>query len=115
VIGWSASGRVALPTRAGTAARQCGGDDLAHPAAPLGGRDAHLRFDPLELLERLAVLTPRPRVNLMLYYRVLAPRAAWRRALVSATSHGVETSHVEPSMEDDDAGPSRPGADQSAE
>jgi hypothetical protein len=23
----------------------------------------HLRFDPLELLERLAVLTPRPRVN----------------------------------------------------
>jgi hypothetical protein len=27
----------------------------------------HLRFDPLELLERLAVLTPRPRVNLILY------------------------------------------------
>jgi hypothetical protein len=35
----------------------------------------HLRFDPLELLERLAVLTPRPRVNLILYYGVLAPRA----------------------------------------
>jgi hypothetical protein len=34
----------------------------------------HLRFDPLELLERLAMLTPRPRVNLMLYYGVLAPR-----------------------------------------
>ena len=33
----------------------------------------HLRFDPLELLERLAVLTPRPRVNLILYYGVLAP------------------------------------------
>jgi len=33
----------------------------------------HLRFDPLELLERLAVLTPRPRVNLVLYYGVLAP------------------------------------------
>jgi hypothetical protein len=41
----------------------------------------HLRFDPLELLERLAVLTPRPRVNLILYYGVLAPRAAWRAAL----------------------------------
>jgi Putative transposase len=40
----------------------------------------HLRFDPLELLERLAVLTPRPRVNLILYYGVLAPRAAWRAA-----------------------------------
>jgi hypothetical protein len=47
----------------------------------------HLRFDPLELLERLAVLTPRPRVNLILYYGVLAPRAAWRAALVPATSH----------------------------
>jgi hypothetical protein len=41
----------------------------------------HIRFDPLELLERLAVLTPRPRIkriNLILYYGVLAPRAAWR-------------------------------------
>ena len=38
----------------------------------------HLRFDPLELLERLAGLTPRPRVNLILHYGVLAPRAAWR-------------------------------------
>jgi hypothetical protein len=42
----------------------------------------HLRFDPLELLERLAVLTPRPRVNLILYYGVLAPRAAWRSTVV---------------------------------
>ena len=38
----------------------------------------HLTFDPVELLERLAALTPRPRVNLILYYGVLAPRAAWR-------------------------------------
>ena len=70
-----------------------------------------LRFDPLELLERLAVLTPRPRVNLILYYGVLAPRAAWRAALVPATSHGVETSHLEPSVEaDEDASrASRPG------
>ncbi|MEO8679653.1 MAG: hypothetical protein ABI665_11440 [Vicinamibacterales bacterium] len=42
----------------------------------------HLVFDPVELLERLAALTPRPRVNLILYYGVLAPRAAWRRAVV---------------------------------
>ncbi len=28
----------------------------------------HLRFEPLERLERLAVLTPRPRINLILYY-----------------------------------------------
>jgi hypothetical protein len=42
----------------------------------------HLVFDPVELLERLAALVPRPRVNLVLYYGVLAPRAVWRRAVV---------------------------------
>jgi hypothetical protein len=31
----------------------------------------HLLFDPLELLERLAALTPRPRINLILYHGVL--------------------------------------------
>src|SRR5712692_9479893 len=79
----------------------------------------HLRFDALELLERLAVLTPRPRVNLILYYGVLAPRAAWRAALVPGASHGVDTSHVESSVEaDEDASrvkPSRAGAYQWAE
>jgi hypothetical protein len=30
-------------------------------------------------------LTPRPRVNLILYYGVLAPRASWRAAVVPAT------------------------------
>jgi hypothetical protein len=37
-------------------------------------------------LERLAVLTPRPRVNLSLYYGGLAPRAAWRAELVPGAS-----------------------------
>lgn len=50
----------------------------------------HLRFDPLELLERLAVLTPRPQVNLILYYGVLAARAAWRAAIVPAIADGVD-------------------------
>jgi hypothetical protein len=35
----------------------------------------HLLFDPIELLERLAALTPRPRVNLVLYYGVVGARA----------------------------------------
>ena len=39
-------------------------------------------FDPVELLERLAVLTPRPRINLILYHGVLAPRAAWPSQVV---------------------------------
>jgi Putative transposase len=42
-----------------------------------------LKFEPLEFLERLAVLTSRPRVNLVLYYGVLAPRARGRAAAVA--------------------------------
>ncbi len=43
----------------------------------------HLAFDPLELLERLAALTPRPRINLVLYYGVLGARSPWRRRLAA--------------------------------
>jgi hypothetical protein len=81
----------------------------------------HLRFDPLELLERLAVLTPRPRVNLILYYGILAPRAAWRAALVPATSRDVDVSageasrRVEADGDTSGAKPSRAGAYQWAE
>jgi hypothetical protein len=52
---------------------------LRHPWAD---GTTHLEFDPVAFLERLAVLVPRPRVNLMLYHGVLAPRAAWRSAIV---------------------------------
>jgi len=44
----------------------------------------HLLFDPIELLERLAALTPRPRVNLVLYYGVLGARARWRGRIVAS-------------------------------
>lgn len=43
---------------------------------------SHVLFDPVELLERLAAITPRPRVNLILYYGVLGARAAWRTQVV---------------------------------
>ena len=42
----------------------------------------HVVFDPVEFLGRLAVLVPRPRINLILYHGVLAPRAAWWSAVV---------------------------------
>jgi Putative transposase len=41
----------------------------------------HLVFEPLELLERLTALTPRPRINLLLYYGVLGAQSAWRSRL----------------------------------
>jgi hypothetical protein len=38
---------------------------------PWSDGTTHLVFDPVELLERLAVLIPRPRINLILYHGVL--------------------------------------------
>jgi hypothetical protein len=43
---------------------------------------SHLLFEPVELLEKLAAITPRPAVNLVLYHGVLAPHARWRRYIV---------------------------------
>jgi hypothetical protein len=71
----------------------------------------HLRFDPVELLERLAVLIPRPRINLVLYYGLLAPRAPWRAAVVaSAGSEWSDASAVRPVANEgnDSAGRRRP-------
>ena len=47
----------------------------------------HLLFDPVELLERLAALTPWPRINLVLYYGVLGAHAAWRSRLTPVPKH----------------------------
>ena len=49
---------------------------------PWADGTTHLLFDPVGLLERLAALTPRPRINLILYHGVLGPRAAWRSLVV---------------------------------
>jgi len=38
----------------------------------------HMVFTPMELMEKLAALVPAPRVNLVRYHGVLAPRSAWR-------------------------------------
>jgi len=43
----------------------------------------HLLFAPMELLEKLAALTPRPRINLILNHGVLAPHARWRARAVA--------------------------------
>jgi hypothetical protein len=53
-----------------------------HLRQPWADGTTHLIFDPVEFLGRLAVLVPRPRINLLLYHGVLGPRAAWRAAVV---------------------------------
>jgi hypothetical protein len=49
-----------------------------------------LVFEPLELLEKLAALTPRPRINLVLYHGVLAPHADWGPRVVAYSAPPVE-------------------------
>jgi Putative transposase len=41
-----------------------------------------LVFEPLEFLERLAAMTPRPETNLLICHGVLAPRARWRTRVI---------------------------------
>ena len=53
-------------------------------------------FDPVELLERLAALIPRPRINLILYHGALAPRAAWRSLVVQFGTAGNPNTAADP-------------------
>jgi len=42
-------------------------------------------FSPVELIEKLAALVPRPRIHLLIYHGVFAPNARiWRDAVASA-------------------------------
>ena len=50
---------------------------------PWADGTTHLVFTPMELLQRLVPLVPRPRINLLLYHGVLAPNAPWRREVVA--------------------------------
>src|SRR5207249_8260561 len=59
-------------------------------------------FTPVELLEKLAALTPRPRVNLVLYHGILAPRA---RARARAVAHGAPSPGERPRTAADEPGP----------
>jgi len=52
---------------------------------PWSDGTTHLVFAGVELLEKLAAIIPRPRINLVLYHGVLGARARWRGL---ATSYG---------------------------
>ena len=53
-------------------------------------------LDPVTFLGRLAVLVPRPRVNLLMYHGVLGARAAWRADVVRRVEPVDATSGAEP-------------------
>lgn len=71
---------------------------LRHPWAD---GTTHLAFTPTAFLERLALLVPRPHVNLLLYHGVLAPRAAWRAEVVA---RGAPTTTTAATTDDADSG-----------
>jgi hypothetical protein len=70
----------------------------------------HLIFAPMELLEKLAALTPRPRINLILNHGVLAPHARWRARVVAygALPGTAATAPNRGGNSDDDAASSAP-------
>ena len=61
----------------------------------------HIRMSPLEFMRRLAALVPRPRLHLILFHGVLAPKAGLRAAIVpgppqSTCEHADEHAHGAP-------------------
>jgi len=70
---------------------------LRHPWAD---GTTHVVFDPVEFLGRLAVLVPRPRVNLILYYGVLGARASWRSEVVPRPASDQDPAAGDPADDD---------------
>ena len=52
---------------------------------------AHVVFEPLEFLEKLASLVPAPRAHLVRYLGMLAPAAKWRSSIVPSAPEADET------------------------
>jgi hypothetical protein len=52
--------------------------------SPYKDGTTHIVMEPLEFMERLAALVPRPRLHLIRFHGVLAPNAKWRRQIVPA-------------------------------
>jgi hypothetical protein len=66
------------------------GSVLVRLKTPWRDGTSHIALQPLELLEKLAALIPRPYVNLIVYHSVLAPNAKWRREVVDFGRPQVE-------------------------
>ena len=57
-----------------------------------------LVFEPLELLERLAAMTPRPETNLLICHGLLAARARWRARVVAYGRVVAEPTAMAPAL-----------------
>jgi hypothetical protein len=73
-----------------------------------------LVFEPLELLERLAAMTPRPETNLLICHGLLAPRARWRERVVAYGRVASEPTASTPPTPPPATGPERTPAKRSS-
>src|SRR3990170_5105033 len=58
---------------------------------------SHLVMSPLEFMQRLAALVPRPRLHLIRFHGALAPHAKLRAAIVpipAQTAHAADCAHA---------------------
>jgi hypothetical protein len=62
--------------------RSADGDVILQLKTPWRDGTSHLKLSPLEFLQRLAALVPRPRLHLTRFHGVLAPNAKLRREVV---------------------------------
>jgi len=67
------------------------GSVLLRLKTPWRDGTSHIALQPVELLEKLAALIPRPYVNLIVYHGALAPNAKWRREVVRFGRAQVES------------------------
>src|SRR2546422_34439 len=54
--------------------------------------------EPLELLERLAAMTPRPETNLLICHGLLASRSRWRARMVAYGRVAAEPTALAPAL-----------------
>ena len=63
--------------------------------SPYRDGTTHIVMSPLELMQRLAALVPRPRLHLIRFHGVLAPHAALRATIVPSPAHNATEHAVE--------------------
>jgi len=83
------------------------GDVVLELKTPYRDGTTHLIMTPLEFLQRLAALVPRPRLHLIRFHGVLAPNSALRSQIVPAAAENPAVPGDEPTDEPTPSAPSR--------
>lgn len=66
------------------------GDVVLQLKSPYKDGTTHVVMSPLEFMQRLAALVPRPRLNLIRFHGVLAPNAKLRSSIIPQTSENAK-------------------------